>query len=466
MAATAVYTRISKDRYDERGGVDRQRSDCDALCQREGWATVVYFEDNDVSAFSGKKRPGYDAMVQAVRDGFVDRIVAWVPDRLHRTVRELEDFIDLVEETGCAVSIVESGSVDLGSVEGRILARVACTFARAESEWKSRRLRRLHKQLAAEGRHRGGECPYGYDYVRGDSGKVEALVVNDAEAAVVREVVTRFIAGDGISAIGHDLNKRGIPAPRGGLWTSTTLRTMITSPRIAGQRAHKGVITKAQWPAIVTPEESTRARTLYTAQVTASNRRPVPRRYVLAGLVRCSNCGSNMVAGSSRQATRRYTCSGGLGKTSCGRRVMVAEPLEALVVEALLVVLDTPDLAKGIRGAVDVDAESELRAAEAQLDEIADAYANKLISMSEWIRVREAVAQRAKDARGRILDAQQEATILPFIGGGGMLREKWPSLPITTQNAIAAAVIDRVEIGPARPGARFDDDRVRIFWRF
>lgn len=46
------------------------------------------FIDNDIWAFDGGRRPGYDAMVAAVASG-ASRVVVWHVDRLYRQPREL-----------------------------------------------------------------------------------------------------------------------------------------------------------------------------------------------------------------------------------------------------------------------------------------------------------------------------------------------------------------------------------------
>ena len=81
------------------------------------------FTDNDVSAYSGKPRPQYAALMEAVGAGEVDVVVAWDPDRLHRSPAELEDFITAVEQAGVQVVSVQAGSVDLSTAAGRLAAR-------------------------------------------------------------------------------------------------------------------------------------------------------------------------------------------------------------------------------------------------------------------------------------------------------------------------------------------------------
>src|SRR3954447_23762852 len=94
----AIYARISRDREGAGLGVERQEADCRALAKRLGWEVVAVYVDNDISAYSGKPRPQYRAMLDAVRARQVQGIVAWHSDRLHRRPTELEEFITLAEE--------------------------------------------------------------------------------------------------------------------------------------------------------------------------------------------------------------------------------------------------------------------------------------------------------------------------------------------------------------------------------
>jgi site-specific DNA recombinase len=94
-------------------------------------------------------------MLAAVEDGVLDAIVTWHNDRLHRSPRELEAFIDLVERRGVRVAVVTGGDYNLTTPEGRFRARIVGAVARKESEDRSRRVRRKHLELAEQGRPAG-----------------------------------------------------------------------------------------------------------------------------------------------------------------------------------------------------------------------------------------------------------------------------------------------------------------------
>ena len=63
------------------------------MCEREDFDVIAEFIDDDRSAYSGKRRPGFEALRELVAGGNVDVVVAWHPDRLTRHPRELEDLL-------------------------------------------------------------------------------------------------------------------------------------------------------------------------------------------------------------------------------------------------------------------------------------------------------------------------------------------------------------------------------------
>lgn len=130
VVRAGVYTRISWDPGGQRAGVERQRVDCEATCAARSWEVAEYFEDNDRSAYTGKRRPAYERMLAAVEDRRLDAVVTWHNDRLHRSPRELEAFIDLVERSGERVAVVSGGDYDLTTPEGRFTARIVGAVAR------------------------------------------------------------------------------------------------------------------------------------------------------------------------------------------------------------------------------------------------------------------------------------------------------------------------------------------------
>ena len=58
--SAAIYVRISRDRNGDCLGVERQEQECRTLAERLGWTVTEVYSDNDISAFSGRRRPDYE----------------------------------------------------------------------------------------------------------------------------------------------------------------------------------------------------------------------------------------------------------------------------------------------------------------------------------------------------------------------------------------------------------------------
>src|ERR1044072_1976488 len=106
-----IYCRISQDRTGAGLGVDRQREDCEALAERNGWDVVEVYVDNDVRAYSGKERKGDQRMLDALDQGPATAVIVWHTDRLHRSPLELENYINLCEKRGVSTHTVQAGAL-------------------------------------------------------------------------------------------------------------------------------------------------------------------------------------------------------------------------------------------------------------------------------------------------------------------------------------------------------------------
>jgi DNA invertase Pin-like site-specific DNA recombinase len=459
-----LYARISSDRDGDGLGVRRQELDCEALAERLGWLVVDRYVDNDVSAYRGKARPEYRRLLEDIAARQLDALVVWHLDRLHRHPRELEDFFEVIDAAGGVKMATVSGETDLGTHDGRLMARIQGAVARKESDDKSRRVKRKAQELAAAGKVSGGGTrPFGYE--------PDKRTIRESEAAVIRDCVTRLLAGESIRSLAADLNARGVPTVTGRPWKTQTLRTILMNPRISGQRTHHGEIANpvADWPAIITPAQTQQIRAKLTDPARRTNR--TARRYLLVRLLKCERCGETLVSRPTSNGTRRYVCAKGPNFSGCGRTYIKADELERFVTEAVLYRLDSPELAAALNGASDDPDAERLQALvdeeQAQLDELARLHGEKQIGLSEWLAARAPVEQRLTAARKQLGRLGRATVLNGHVGNGAELRERWAGLDLTRQTAIVAAVLDHVVVGPTRRQGsnRFDESRLTPVWR-
>jgi site-specific DNA recombinase len=464
VVRAAIYARISSDRDGEGLAIARQMQDCEAKAAENGWTVVDRYEDSDISAYSGKPRPGYRRLVADIGAGFVTGVVVYNFDRLHRRPGEFEEFFEVCKQAGITKNLAScQGRIDLGTDDGLFLARILGAVAAKESDDKGRRIRRKHEEIAQAGRPSGGGSrAYGFE--------PDALMVRESEAVVIRECARRALAGEALHSITRSLNERRIPSASGGTWAPQTLRRMLLSGRIGGMREHKGEIaSEAAWPAIIKPSESAQLR----AQLTDESRRTnkTARRYLLAGLLRCGLCGQTLVSRPTADGTRCYVCAKGPGFGGCNSLSVRAQRLEEFVVEAVLYRLDSPAMAAALAGSPeDGEAERiglEIEEAHAQLAELAQDWGERRITRVEFLAARAPAEARLQGAQKRLAKLGHASVVSDYIGNADALRERWATLPLTGQRAVVAAVLDHLIVKPAqRRGYNgFDASRFEPIWR-
>jgi DNA invertase Pin-like site-specific DNA recombinase len=456
--AAAIYARISQDRTGQGLGVGRQEGDCREWAARHGWTVAEVYIDDDVSAYSGKTRPGYRRMLAAFEAGERDGLVVWHPDRLHRSPAELEDFIALVERTGLHIGTVTAGDVDLTSATGRMTARIVGAVARHESDHKAERIRRKHLELAQNGRvPGGGRRPFGYESDR--------VTLRESEAELIREAAARVLAGDGLRTIAADWTARGITTVTGARWQATTLGRMLHSGRIAGWREHHGqLVAQAVWPAIISAEDSRKLRRLLddpTRRLSDTQ----ARSYLLSGMVTCGRCGARMTAAPVMRKGhryRRYACLKDRG--GCNRCGIGAQPLEDLIVQEVLAAIDTPALAATVAERESAVPTGQVEEIEGRLAELAEMFAAGEIGRAEWSRARQGLAQRLDEARGSEAGAVRQTITSDLLAG--VAADTWPAMSLDQKRAVISTVLESITISPTtKAGNKFDPDRIDLRWK-
>lgn len=441
----------------------RQIEDCERLAERKGWRVVEQYVDDDVSAWSGKRRPQYVRSLHDLETGTIDGLLVYDLDRLHRQPSELESFIELCSRLRLTNVASVSGDIDLTTPDGQFQARILGAVAKKESDDKSRRIRRKHEEIAANGKvSGGGSRPYGYED--------DKVTIRPAEAAIIAECAKRLLAGEPVRTIAADLIARGVPTSTGGQWSPQSLTRMLKSARISGQREHKGeIVATAEWPGIISVEDGAAIRALLGNPNRRTNK--AARRYLLGGILACSHCGERLVARPRSGGKRRYACAKGPGLSGCGKTYINADEVEAFVTEAALHRLDSKELKRSQeqRQRKAPNAQrwlSEMEAAQAQLDELAAAYGQRQFSLQEWMAARKPIEQRLTTARKQLANVSRTNVLDGYLGNSDKLRAEWDSLDLSQQHAIIAGVLDSVVVGPARRGYnRFDELRLTPVWR-
>ncbi|CAB4912244.1 unannotated protein [freshwater metagenome] len=476
LLRAGIYVRLSLDASGEGHGVARQEVECRAYVERRGWAVAHVYADNDTGAFTGKRRPGYEAMLHDLRQGAIGAVVIWHVDRLTRRPLELETFIDLCEQHGVELGTVQ-GEIDLATPGGRLFARQLGAFARYEQEHKAERLRASNRQQALSGRLRrgGGVRAFGYE--------TDGMTIREDEARVLRDCAQRIIDGESLRSVVRSLNERKVLTSAGNAWSGNALKRMLSNPRLIAKRTYNGeVVADGEWPPILTPEvqEKVVAR-LWNAERTAAADRTgyAPRRYLLGGgLLVCGLCGTTLKSQPTRRRdgtiSRGYTCRSDQHVGACGRIRIAADLLEEEVAARVLARLASPSVRKRLQAAGSVAPSGDdgsslaehLQSLDSKLAALGRDYGDGLIDRSAFLAAQTRLQQRQADARAQL---QQLARLqqLPAADPAA-LAQWWADATIERRRDLVSAVLDHIVVGPATkrgPRRTLDDDRLTWLWR-
>lgn len=479
-----IYCRISQDRTGAGLGVDRQREDCEKLAERNDWEVVEVYVDNDVSAYkkSGKRRD-YQRMLDDLDHGAATIVIAWHTDRLHRSTRELDDYIDLCEARGVATHTVQAGAIDLSTPSGRMTARILGAVAKQESEHKGERVARARRQKALNGEWMGGIRPFGWGMPTGETRKkvdrktgeevevpeLDMMKAVPEEAEALRYWTDQMLSGASIRSLVKWCADKGVTTTRGNAVTHQDMRDMLMRPRNAGIAVYRGEeVGRGKWDPIV-DEPKYRAVVAILKDPSRKTTPGATPKWLGSILFRCGRGACPHFVYVTQSGGRQYPsyrCQTGHGG---GRRAEVVDQyVEDTIVERLSRA-DAHELLEPAADGVDVAAlQAESEEIRRRMTDLAGLFGSGQIGM-------EAFTTGTDTARAQLDGVTQQlaraATRDPLVGlvGAPDVRKAWKALPLDRQRNVLRALVD-VTLKTPRPGRMpdggyFDYDAVVFQWK-
>lgn len=150
MLRAAVYARISQNDSNT-PAVAKQIVACRKIVESAGYSLAEehIYEDDGISAFKGKERPGFPDLLTGIEAGLFDVIVAVAEDRFTRSTNEKLAFQSMCTKAG-VIWHTGSGVLDPSTAQGGLMATLAGAIAEFESAVKAERIRRsVSDRLAA-----------------------------------------------------------------------------------------------------------------------------------------------------------------------------------------------------------------------------------------------------------------------------------------------------------------------------
>ena len=201
------------------------------------------YDDGGVSGGT-LERPALRRLLADIERGLINVVVVNKIDRLSHA---LMDFAKLVEvfDTKSVTFVSVTQSFNTTTSMGRLTLTVLLSFAQFEREVIGERIRDKVAASRARGIWMGGFVPLGYD------ARDRKLLVNEAEAALVRRIFEGFIDTESGTKLVKALRADGRLTKRGRAFTKSDVYRVLSNRTYLGEAMHKGKSYPGEHAAIV-----------------------------------------------------------------------------------------------------------------------------------------------------------------------------------------------------------------------
>ena len=331
----ALYSRVSTQEQATEGySIGEQQERLRSCALSFGWKDFKLYTD---PGFSGASldRPAMQEMIRDVKAGKIQKVVVYKLDRLSRSQK---DTLELIEDVflahGCEF-VSMSESFDTSTPFGRASVGILAVFAQLERDTIRERMTVGRVGRAKSGLYSGSDrVPIGYDYKDG------LLVVNDFEAAQVRELFRLYLAGKPLREILDVFNGRGYKT-KNGVWQRNTMLSLLHSRTYIGEVKFSGVWYPGIHEPIIDRETFDAVQDLLESRrrdYSEKGTKVYGSDFLLLGLVYCRRCGARFSSKDNGSGIVYYKCRSRIKKKEAAAKGIVcdAPPIRREALEGLI----------------------------------------------------------------------------------------------------------------------------------
>ena len=305
-----VYIRVStEDQAREGFSLGEQKEKLLALCKFKELEVYKVYEDAGVSAKDMEHRPQFQQMLQDMKDGKINYIVAYKLDRITRSVRDLEELITLLEQYGCYL-LCDRDDVNTSTANGKFFVRMLTVLSQLEIEIVSERTK-FGLNGAIKSGHIPGQRPFGYT-----KSEEKKMVIDPTTRPYVEKIFNMYLEGKSFQQIANYFNDNNIYPEK--KWRDTTISKIIDNRIYMGDYEQykrigkknniepvvymnvvEPIISRAMW------EECQRQKEINQRTYTRD------RIYTFFQRLKCPKCGRIMKckgSGGKKRKYMYYTC--------------------------------------------------------------------------------------------------------------------------------------------------------------
>jgi site-specific DNA recombinase len=348
----AAYMRYSSNNQDE-DSIAYQSSAIMAYAHTRGYHIAVEYIDEARTGTNDRREGFQELIADAQRKPEWGKILVYDLSRFSRNNQDSIRYTAMLEDMG--IEIVSVTQEFDNSPEGALMRGMVNLL----NEYYSRNLARYThaglKLRAKDCKHCGGIPPLGYDVVE------DMLVVNQAEAEIVKLIFDMYELNYSYSQMAEELNKRGCKNKNGTPFSKNSFADLLRQKKYIGtytwnksrkknnqgcRNTHKEkpeeeqIILKDAIPAIIDKEQFERVQERIRARQNGTAQSKSRHYYLLGSLdkLKCAECGSNLV-GTTRKSHgieyQYYYCPNHRRK-QCTTKEIRADYLNKFVVNTVI----------------------------------------------------------------------------------------------------------------------------------
>ncbi|MBO9448557.1 recombinase family protein [Ruegeria sp. R14_0] len=475
----AICARYSTDLQSDASIEDQHRL-CLRLINGNDWQEAETYSDRGLSGAS-HLRPGYQRLLEDARSNVFDVVVAEGLDRISRDQEHIAAFFKQMRFQGIAIVTVAEG--EISELHIGFKGTMSSLFLKDLAQ-------KTHRGL--EGRVRKGKSAggvtYGYDVVR-DMGADGTITtgerrINEDQAKIVRRIFRDYSHGLSPRAIAANLNKEGVPGPRG-TWGASTIygnhqrgtgilnnklyigrlvwnrQRFVKDPNTSKRQARPNppeewviedvpelrIVSDELWNAVKKRQAETRNAAISDGIKKLG--RTKRARHLFSGMLTCGCCGGGVI----QVGKHYYGCSTQRNKGTCGNQLTIKRTdLEGRVLSGLKEQLLHPDLIAEFTNAYQEEynrlagslqqerskAQRDLTQVERKIAHLVDAISDGMFhaSMKDKLTVLEV---RKSELQDTINSASKEPPVLLHPGLSDVYREEVTNLTTALHDPSAQA---------------------------
>ena len=218
-----IYIRVStEDQAREGFSLGEQEEKLRQLCKYKDFEIYKVYKDAGISAKNMKDRPAFQQMLEDMKAGKLNYIVAYKLDRVTRSVRDLEVLISTLEQYHCYL-ICDRDDVNTSTANGRFFVRMLTVLSQLEIEIVSERTK-FGLNGAIKAGHIPGQCPLGYY-----RDKDKSLKVDITTKELVLRIFEMYLEGKSYQTIANILNEEKVLSPNKKKWCDSTIDRIINN---------------------------------------------------------------------------------------------------------------------------------------------------------------------------------------------------------------------------------------------